>query len=914
MSLASSAASPSGSSVASVAPPPPPPQVSSAWRAARPALAAAFARVAAADSDPAVSASAHASLSTALLTAHRCGVYRALQAELPSLLTSTGRPLDTLAEVLTRLQPRIAAERRTAAAAAADNPGRNAKQNARAGAKAGAQVITQESQATDAASPAVGAAASASTAPPPSPSTSLPLPSGLPDWFSALTSRTNFASIGSAHHHSLQLLMIESADALHIAPSAEQQTRAREQLIPLWIQVPKMVSALLAMFKLVDEDSGVDEAATDNSSAVAVAASSAAASDALPSASVSVPSSAPASASSACLVPAASILYYYRCLASCGHHADAAAFLLGFPSASVLTASLLSAAGGAASLLRPLLHRSATMGWDLLAVSLADAHPTLRDTCVRLLCTQAHKSPTSLKCIQRWGMGPALFPEVTHDLASRQLHWLVREGKAVELGSEVCGSDVKLQTLLVRELMLAGLLDQAEEIIDQFQLRGNAELTAELAQHQADRAAGLTKAPPASKSGAASGPFLCMPASIPITFVTASDPSSLQRASEGLSESATDAVGLDLEFGFTGSSSNQPALLQIATRSQVFLFDLLSFAGCESMSLTLQRLFTSPHIRKIGYAWDGDWKVLRSGFPGADAFRAQTNVLDMADPAKALDQWESKQEAEKEAAERKRKAIETSAAAEQAAATAAAPAPAPSADPDVSPEQPAETADADADKADDDDAAAAMDDSACEPVTELAAVTAAIKQSIEEGDDEANTEEAGNAEATADATAASESTVSASTAAAASPSREARRKAKKVVKKASRNALKAAARASDDATASAPVVRKGVARGLSALALLCLGLPLDKHYQISAWRRRPLKPEQLHYAALDAYCLLGIRDAFFDADKMHPLLRQAQIGEEEKFVRYDTQNNSAAAAAATSPSSASAAPDAVSKL
>lgn len=47
-------------------------------------------------------------------------------------------------------------------------------------------------------------------------------------------------------------------------------------------------------------------------------------------------------------------------------------------------------------------------------------------------------------------------------------------------------------------------------------------------------------------------------------------------------------------------------------------------------------------------------------------------------------------------------------------------------------------------------------------------------------------------------------------------------------------------------------------RGLSELVFLCLGMPLDKTYQLSDWERRPLSEDQLTYAALDAYCLLEV--------------------------------------------------------
>lgn len=47
-------------------------------------------------------------------------------------------------------------------------------------------------------------------------------------------------------------------------------------------------------------------------------------------------------------------------------------------------------------------------------------------------------------------------------------------------------------------------------------------------------------------------------------------------------------------------------------------------------------------------------------------------------------------------------------------------------------------------------------------------------------------------------------------------------------------------------------------RGLSELVFLCLGLPLDKTYQISDWERRPLSEEQLVYAGKCISCSVVI--------------------------------------------------------
>nr|7JW2_A Chain A, Exonuclease mut-7 homolog [Aedes aegypti]7JW2_B Chain B, Exonuclease mut-7 homolog [Aedes aegypti] len=58
-----------------------------------------------------------------------------------------------------------------------------------------------------------------------------------------------------------------------------------------------------------------------------------------------------------------------------------------------------------------------------------------------------------------------------------------------------------------------------------------------------------------------------------------------------------------------------------------------------------------------------------------------------------------------------------------------------------------------------------------------------------------------------------------------------------------------------------PYHEESVNQNLANLVRLCLGKKLDKSNQFSNWAQRPLRKEQLRYAALDAFCLLEIYDA-----------------------------------------------------
>ncbi len=69
-------------------------------------------------------------------------------------------------------------------------------------------------------------------------------------------------------------------------------------------------------------------------------------------------------------------------------------------------------------------------------------------------------------------------------------------------------------------------------------------------------------------------------------------------------------------------------------------------------------------------------------------------------------------------------------------------------------------------------------------------------------------------------------------------------------------------------------------KGLAGLAEQAFGSPLDKRNQRSNWDRRPLREDQMLYAAYDAFVLIELYNKFFDTCY--------EKGLEEKFYKLET--------------------------
>ena len=76
-------------------------------------------------------------------------------------------------------------------------------------------------------------------------------------------------------------------------------------------------------------------------------------------------------------------------------------------------------------------------------------------------------------------------------------------------------------------------------------------------------------------------------------------------------------------------------------------------------------------------------------------------------------------------------------------------------------------------------------------------------------------------------------------------------------------------------------------RGLSRLSKCILDFPLDKREQMSNWLFRPIRIEQMNYAALDAYCLLPIYEFF---NKLQLQMKEVNLAVPNIKVQKSSEN------------------------
>lgn len=76
-------------------------------------------------------------------------------------------------------------------------------------------------------------------------------------------------------------------------------------------------------------------------------------------------------------------------------------------------------------------------------------------------------------------------------------------------------------------------------------------------------------------------------------------------------------IGFDCEWKPSfGGGNNELALMQIATRSEVYILDVMAIGGLQDLWIECnQKLFSNCDILKLGFSFEGDFSVIRKALP-----------------------------------------------------------------------------------------------------------------------------------------------------------------------------------------------------------------------------------------------------------------------------------------------------------
>ena len=220
------------------------------------------------------------------------------------------------------------------------------------------------------------------------------------------------------------------------------------------------------------------------------------------------------------------------------------------------------------------------------------------------------------------------FPRVEHLKRRHELWWMTRMGKSEEFAELIVGDDVRLQRRLIQHLSrdrYAGDRERMHRWIQRWQLQDD-----EAVQRVVAAMPPAASQPPQPQDEKAEQlPLFTMPHS-DIVFV--SSLAAIHAASAALlPASRHDVLGFDCEFIpeaylQLGLAPSHCQLLQVATRSQAFLFDLLLLsppsppATGQALSELLVALLSCDAV-KLGMGFREDVRKLRRDFPHLACFQ-----------------------------------------------------------------------------------------------------------------------------------------------------------------------------------------------------------------------------------------------------------------------------------------------------
>eukprot|EP00035_Acanthoeca_spectabilis_P011415 m.201146 g.201146 ORF g.201146 m.201146 type:complete len:1260 (+) comp15342_c0_seq3:81-3860(+) len=257
------------------------------------------------------------------------------------------------------------------------------------------------------------------------------------------------------------------------------------------------------------------------------------------------------------------------------------------------------------------------------------------DVCARrnAITIATNISPTFAKSIAtEWGL-ISEFPDLGWMAFRARLFGLVKKKKG-QLAATMCGNATEHHVFLVDELIRTNQRKAAREVRDLLLAGCPESPVRDVSIPDGDEVEGLQS------------PFLQL--TLPKeSIVLVDDGGALEGLIHDIEAVASTnmvdfddvttvpVVGLDAEWKPSlGRTQNPPSLLQIGFRHRVYVIDLLSVMAISELRKKLagavSALFHSRSVLKLGVAFEGDLRLLRTSFPDLRCFDECHNLLDGA--------------------------------------------------------------------------------------------------------------------------------------------------------------------------------------------------------------------------------------------------------------------------------------------
>jgi hypothetical protein len=120
---------------------------------------------------------------------------------------------------------------------------------------------------------------------------------------------------------------------------------------------------------------------------------------------------------------------------------------------------------------------------------------------------------------------------------------------------------------------------------------------------------------------------LCRLLALKEKVVFVNSPETVRIATDALRNASILGIDREAKPNFVKGGRSRCALLQVATREGVFIFDLIALNGAESSALS--DAFANPKVIKVALGLREDLRNLRISTPGAACYRAVTSVVDI---------------------------------------------------------------------------------------------------------------------------------------------------------------------------------------------------------------------------------------------------------------------------------------------